>query len=75
MAAGLPFSSPEAVKNTVALARGRWDGWSTGSFASRRATRWVAVAILGELFAAAALLANHGVPPVLLRSLQLFLRF
>jgi hypothetical protein len=35
----------------------------------------VAVAILGELFAAAAFLANDGVSPVLLRSLQLFLRF
>jgi hypothetical protein len=52
------------MKNTAVLARERLD---------LSALIWAALA--GELLAAVAFLASGTVPPVLLRSLQLFLRF
>lgn len=52
------------MKNTVALSRERFDV---------SALIWAGLA--GELVAAVVLLASGTVPPILLRSLQLFLRF
>jgi hypothetical protein len=52
------------VKTTTAIARERFDA---------SALLWAA--LVGELVAAVSLLASGNVPPVLLRSLQLFLRF
>ena len=61
-----PLRSPRVVtvKTTAAIARERFDA---------SALLWVA--LVGELVAAVTLLASGNVPPVLLRSLQLFLRF
>jgi len=53
-----------AVRNAVAIARQRFDA---------SALLWAALA--GEFLAAISLLTSGRVPPVLLRSLQLFLRF
>lgn len=53
-----------AMKRTAALTRERLDV---------SALIWAGLA--GELLAAVAFLASGNVPPVLLRSLQLFLRF
>jgi hypothetical protein len=53
-----------AVKNTAALARETSDA---------SALYWAALA--GELVAAFLLFASGSVPPILVRSLQLFLRF
>jgi len=64
MAGPLPFLAIIAVKNAVALARERWDA---------SALLWAALA--GELLAAALLAASDRVPALLVRSLQLFLRF
>jgi hypothetical protein len=61
---GLRLHSVAAMKNTAVLARERLD---------LSALIWAALA--GELLAAVAFLASGTVPPVLLRSLQLFLRF
>jgi len=57
----LPFV---AVKNAAAIARERFD-----------ASVLLWAALVGELVAAVFLLASGSVSPVLLRSLQLFLRF
>jgi hypothetical protein len=77
MAAALPLWDGVAVKNTVALARQHWDGMSVGTSVVRAGSRrQVLVGLLvGELLAAIALFASGAVPPVLVRSLQLFLRF
>ena len=64
MAVGLRWFSVAAMKNTAVLTRERLDV---------SALLWAAVG--GELLAAVLLLASGTVPPVLLRSLQLFLRF
>jgi hypothetical protein len=73
----LPSQNGEAVKTTATLARERWDGKTAAAVVlqalSPRQLRWAALA--GELFAALLLFASGNVPPVLLRSLQLFLRF
>ena len=52
------------MKNTAALARERFD-----------VSALIWAGLVGELAAAVAFLASGTVPPVLLRSLQLFLRF
>lgn len=52
------------MKNTAAISRERFDV---------SALIWAGLA--GELLAAVAFLASGTVPPILLRSLQLFLRF
>lgn len=64
MAVGLRLLSVVAMKNTAVLTRERLD---------LSALIWAALA--GELLAAVAFFASGTVPPVLLRSLQLFLRF
>jgi hypothetical protein len=73
----LPLTDGDAVKNTASLAREQWDGRSAASAGlqglSPRQLRWAALA--GEFFAVLLLFASGNVPPVLLRSLQLFLRF
>lgn len=61
---GLRLLSAVAMKNSAALARERFDV---------SALVWAALA--GELLATVAFLASGTVPPVLIRSLQLFLRF
>lgn len=69
----LPLPGIVAVKDAIALARERWDGWSVPVLRFRR--RYLVAALAGELLAVFALLASDNVSPVLLRSLQLFLRF
>ncbi len=64
MAVGLRLLPVIAMKNAAVLARERFD---------LSALIWAALA--GEFLAAVAFLASGTVPPVLLRSLQLFLRF
>lgn len=64
MAVGLRLLSVVAMKNTAVLTRERLD---------LSALIWAALA--GELLAAVAFFASGTVPPVVLRSLQLFLRF
>ena len=64
MAVGLRLLSVVAMRNTAVLARERFD---------LSAIIWGALA--GELLAAVSFFATGAVPPVLLRSLQLFLRF
>ena len=64
MAVGLRLLSVVAMKNTAVLSRERFD---------LSALIWAALA--GELRAAVAFFASGTVPPVLLRSLQIFLRF
>ena len=76
LAAGLPFSPVEAVKNISALHRptvaaSEWTAGAVGF--SPRHLLWAALG--GELLAAILLLASESVPPLLVRSLQLFLRF
>ena len=53
-----------AMKKTAALTRERFD-----------VSPLIWAGLAGELLAAVAFLASGSVPPVLLRSLQLFLRF
>jgi len=60
----LRLLSVVAMKNTAAISRERFDV---------SALIWAGLA--GELLAAVAFLASGTVPPILLRSLQLFLRF
>ena len=70
----MPFRSGIAVKNTLTLGRERWDGLSgTGTLGLTPRLVWGA--LVGELLVTVALFATGGVSPVLLRSLQLFLRF
>ena len=64
VAVALRLFSVAAMKNTAVLARERFDV---------SALLWAG--LVGELIAAIGLLASGGVSPVLLRSLQLFLRF
>ena len=64
MAVGLRLLSVVAMKNTAVLSRERFD---------LSALIWAALA--GELLAAVAFFASGTGPPVLLRSLQIFLRF
>ena len=64
MAVGLRLLSIVAMRNTAVLARERFD-----------LSDLIWAALAGELLAAVAFLASGAVPPVLLRSLQLFLRF
>ena len=64
MAVGLRLIPVAAMKNTAVISRERFDV---------SAFLWAGLA--GELLAAVALLSSGAVPPVLLRSLQLFLRF
>jgi len=64
MAVPLRLLSLVAMKNTAVLSRERFDV---------SALIWAGLA--GELLAAVAFLASGTVPPILLRSLQLFLRF
>jgi len=77
LAVALPSQDGVTVKNTASLARERFDGWSVEGAGpwglSPRQLRWAALS--GELFAALLLFASGNVPPILLRSLQLFLRF
>ena len=71
----LPFPGVVAVKDAIALARERWDGWSGAVPVLWFRPRYLVAALVGELLAVFALLASDNVSPVLLRSLQLFLRF
>jgi hypothetical protein len=64
MAEGLRSLQANTVKTSALLSRERFE--VTGLL-------WAALA--GELFAFAILLTSGGVPAVLVRSLQLFLRF
>jgi len=64
VAVGLRLLSIVAMRNTAVLARERFD-----------LSDLIWAALAGELLAAVAFLASGAVPPVLLRSLQLFLRF
>jgi hypothetical protein len=77
LAVALPLPDGDAVKNTATLARERWDGRTAAAVVlqglSLRQLRWAA--LTWEFFAALLLFASGNVPPVLLRSLQLFLRF
>lgn len=78
LAAALRMWLTIAMKNTAALTRERWDPRRTVAGAgpqglSPRQFLWAA--LTGELFAAVALFASGDVPPILVRSLQLFLRF
>jgi hypothetical protein len=70
----LPFRNSVAVKNTLTLVRERGDGLSDAVTLGLTG-RLVWGALVGELLATVALFATGGVPPVLIRSLQLFLRF
>jgi hypothetical protein len=70
----LPFPSSVAVKNTLTLVRERWDGLS-GAGTVGLSPRLLWGALVGELLVTVALFATGDVSPVLLRSLQLFLRF
>lgn len=79
------------MKNSAAIARDRFDlGSLEGVRPQGLSPRWAeasagpqglspqllwGAAVIGELLAAAALLASGSVPAVLVRSLQLFLRF
>lgn len=75
MAVALPLSDVGTVKEAIALERERWAGWSGAIPAIRFPHRYLLAALAGELLAVIALLASDNVSPVLLRSLQLFLRF
>jgi hypothetical protein len=57
------------MKNTIALTREKWDRWTVAG-----AGLWAAL-VAGELATAVYLFASGNVSPVLVRSLQLFLRF
>ncbi|HEV8610410.1 MAG TPA: hypothetical protein VGS98_10145 [Thermoanaerobaculia bacterium] len=57
------------MKNTVALTREKWDRRTLAG-----AGLWAAL-VAGELATAVYLFASGNVSPVLVRSLQLFLRF
>jgi hypothetical protein len=71
----LALSDGVAVKKTVALAREGWDGWPVaGAGPQGLSPRWFWV-VAGELLTAFLLFASGNVPPVVVRSLQLFLRF
>ncbi|HEV8231805.1 MAG TPA: hypothetical protein VGQ75_05615 [Thermoanaerobaculia bacterium] len=61
------------MKNTAALTRERWAVAGARPRGLSPRCRWAA--LTGEIFAAAALFASGNVPPILVRSLQLFLRF
>ena len=61
---GLAIASIDAMQKTAVVSRERFDV---------SALLWAGLA--GELLAAVAYFASGSVPPVLLRSLQLFLRF
>jgi hypothetical protein len=75
VAVALPFPDVVAVKDASALARERWDGWAVTVPVPRFRRRYLVAALAGELLAVIAILASDNVSPVLLRSLQLFLRF
>jgi hypothetical protein len=66
-----------AMQNTAALTRERRNGRTAAGAApqglSPQQLFWAVVT--GELFAAVALFASGNVPPILVRSLQIFLRF
>ena len=70
----MPLETGIAVKNTVALARERWD---VGAVARSRGVspRLLWAALAGELAAVIALFASGSVSPALVTTLQLFLRF
>ena len=83
MAEALRLETGIAVKNTVALARERWEGWTVAGadpqdLSPRPFTDlsprllW---ALAGELIAVIALFASGSVSPALVDTLQLFLRF
>jgi hypothetical protein len=63
-----------AVKNTVALARERWEAVADAG-ASGLSPRLLWGALAGELVAVIALFASGNVSPALVATLQLFLRF
>jgi hypothetical protein len=87
----LPFEEGVAMKNTLAVTREKWErssvaGAGPQDLSPRRllvgaglqvlSTRWLLEAALaGELATAIYLFASGSVSPVLVRSLQLFLRF
>ena len=64
VAEGLPSLFAEVVKTSATLVRERLDA---------SALLWAALA--GELFTALLVVVSGTVPPVLVRSLQIFLRF
>jgi hypothetical protein len=70
------------VKNSVALARQTWDaglpaasGYRPRAGAGRLSPRLILGALIGDLVAAIALFGSGVLSPILIRSLQLFLRF
>ena len=76
MANVLRFSRGEVVRNIAVIARVDLDRRTGAAEQPRLGTRHIVyAAIVGELLAAVALLASGAVPTVLVRSLQLFLRF
>lgn len=75
MAAALRWEDGVIVKTTIALAPARWDGLSDARLLGLFPRRYLMAALVGELLAAIALFASNNVSPVLVRSLQLFLRF
>ena len=64
-----------AVKNTVALARERWEGWTVAGADPQDLSPRLLWALAGELIAVIALFASGSVSPALVDTLQLFLRF
>jgi hypothetical protein len=83
VAACLPLSEHVAMKNALALTLERWDRWTAagarpGGTIAGAAWRHSSVllgVLAGELTTAVFLFASDLVSPVLVRSLQLFLRF
>jgi hypothetical protein len=75
VAVALRWKAGITVKTTVALAPARWDGLSGAGRLGLFPRRYLMAALVGELLAAIALFASDNVSPVLVRSLQLFLRF
>ncbi|HLN57099.1 MAG TPA: hypothetical protein VK416_00965 [Thermoanaerobaculia bacterium] len=75
MAVALRWKVGITVKTTVALVPERWDGLSGAGLFGLFPRRYLMAALVGELLAAIALFASDNVSPVLVRSLQLFLRF
>jgi hypothetical protein len=73
----LPFEEGVAVKNTLAITRERWNRWWTAGAGPWGLSPLLlpGAALAGELATAVYLFASGSVSPVLVRSLQLFLRF
>lgn len=70
----MPLQTGIAVKNTVALARERWEAVAdAGAWGLSPRLLWGVLA--GELVGVVALFASGNVSPALVTTLRLFLRF